>query len=210
MRVSPAGRPRLIAATALAALAALAASTAPAAADTLPPEELRGITDTYVFDYSLGEFTSVSADRPYEGQLDWSNDGCSYSPDQPLGNDFLPGCVRHDFGYRNFKLQERFTEDNRARIDGVFRDDLYGICDGDWVCRGVADIYYAAVRAFGGQSADTGEALERGEVEEKAELLMRTAEEVESADDPAEAERLLEGFEESTGVELATEHPAAG
>ncbi|WP_017627100.1 phospholipase [Nocardiopsis chromatogenes] len=195
---------------ACAAAVTLPLAAAPAQADTLPPDELRRVTDAYVFDYALDDFIAVSEQRPHEPQLDWSNDGCSMSPDQPLGYDFNPGCVRHDFGYRNFKLQQRFDESNRLRIDNVFRDDLYGICDGDWVCRGVADIYYSAVRGFGGFASDLDDALERGDVEEKTERFLATAEKVEDSGTAEEAERLMAEFEQETGVDLDTEPVPVG
>ncbi|MEX1656029.1 phospholipase A2 [Streptomyces pseudovenezuelae] len=30
---------------------------------------------------------------------------------------------RHDFGYRNYRLQDRFTKENKERIDDNFRDE---------------------------------------------------------------------------------------
>ncbi|WP_017538883.1 phospholipase [Nocardiopsis halophila] len=189
-------------AAAFAAAVAVPMAAVPAQADTLPPEELRSITDRLVFEHTLDEFIAVSDRRPHEPQLDWSNDGCSMSPDEPLGYDFNPGCVRHDFGYRNFKLQQRFDEANRLRIDNVFRDDLYGICDGDWLCRGVADIYYSAVRGFGGVASDLDDALQRGDVEEKTERFLATAERAEEAGSTGEARRLIAEFEEETGVDI--------
>jgi Prokaryotic phospholipase A2 len=32
-------------------------------------------------------------------------------------------CQRHDFGYRNFKAQNRFTAANKLRIDDKFRGE---------------------------------------------------------------------------------------
>jgi hypothetical protein len=36
------------------------------------------------------------------------------------GYPFEPGCQRHDFGYRNYKAQGRFTDANKLRIDDNF------------------------------------------------------------------------------------------
>ncbi|RCV53177.1 phospholipase [Marinitenerispora sediminis] len=138
----------------------------------LPPAQLQAVTDDYLYSRSLAEFSSIRAQQPYADQLDWSSDACSWSPDQPIGYDFTSSCHRHDFGYRNYKLQSRFTEENRLRIDNNFRDDMYSVCGSSSTCRGVANIYYAAVRQFGGSSTSTAEALTRANAIEKAELLV--------------------------------------
>lgn len=126
----------------------------------LAPAELRAVTDDYVFSRSLGAFGQLRAQQPHADQLDWSSDGCSSSPDDPFGFTFLPACHRHDFGYRNYKRQARFTEDNRLRIDNRFRSDMYGICGGNWLCLRTADVYYWAVRQFGGSSVSTAQAVD--------------------------------------------------
>ena len=41
---------------------------------------------------------------------------------------------------------------NKLRIDNNFRTDLYNQCNSESltsICKGLADVYYAAVRAFG-------------------------------------------------------------
>ncbi|KOV84300.1 phospholipase [Nocardia sp. NRRL S-836] len=118
------------------------------------------VTDDYVFTKTLSQFTTLRAQQPYAGELDWSSDGCSYSPDKPFGFKFLPACHRHDFGYRNFKRQSRFSEENRLRIDNRFKSDMYGICAGSWSCNRTADVYYAAVRQFGGTGSSTAATLQ--------------------------------------------------
>ncbi|MBP2477200.1 hypothetical protein JOF53_006072 [Crossiella equi] len=111
--------------------------------------DIRAVTDDYLFSKSLSQFSSIRAQRPYNGQLDWSSDACSWSPDKPVGFDFKPGCWRHDFGYRNMKKQGRWNADMKLRIDNKFKSDLYGICNGNWACNRIADVYYAAVRRWG-------------------------------------------------------------
>ncbi|KAI9164104.1 hypothetical protein HJFPF1_05740 [Paramyrothecium foliicola] len=118
------------------------------------------VTDQLLFSLSLPGFTSRRNARNPPG-LDWSSDNCSWSPDNPLGYPFEPACHRHDFGYRNYKNQNRFTDANKLRIDNNFRTDLYYQCDvsgSGSLCRGLANVYYNAVRAFG-RSAATSEAL---------------------------------------------------
>ncbi|WP_407936538.1 phospholipase [Lentzea tibetensis] len=130
------------------------------AASTAQAVNIPAVTDQYLFSSSLSQFTSVRAQQPYADQLDWSSDGCSWSPDSPFGFKFLPSCHRHDFGYRNYKRQSRFTESTRLRIDDNFKADLYKTCGGNWACKRTADVYYAAVRKFGGTSSSTAAAIE--------------------------------------------------
>ncbi|WP_214110973.1 phospholipase [Acrocarpospora catenulata] len=154
--------------TGLAAVAMAAASlgtvvvTAPAASadPILGSAQLRAVTDDYLFNISISTFLNYRSVTPYITQLDWTSDGCS-SPlpngNKPGGFNFLPSCQRHDFGYRNYKKQGRFTEYNRGQIDNKFRSDMYNYC-GQYsglkaalgvACRRYADAYYAAVRNFG-------------------------------------------------------------
>ncbi|MGQ0841121.1 phospholipase [Actinokineospora sp.] len=130
---------------------ALIAGAGSASAD-LSPSQLRSTTDSYLFSQSLNTFQSTRAQRPYANQLDWSSDGCSNSPDNPFGFNLVKACYRHDFGYRNYKRQGRFNETTRLSIDNRFKSDMYTICSGNWVCNRFADVYYAAVRTFGGGS----------------------------------------------------------
>ncbi|KAL8337595.1 hypothetical protein RB598_006479 [Gaeumannomyces tritici] len=173
----------------------LGAAAAPAAPLVVAPRqtaELVALTDRYSFELTLPAFSARHAARD-PPTLDWTTDGCSSSPDNPLGFPFLPGCHRHDFGYRNFKIQTRFTESNRLRLDNKLRVEyvffffllfllfcrvsksasqchenhatnpadhrpkhsLKYQCQSvnDIVrslCNSLADVYYAAVRAFGG------------------------------------------------------------
>jgi hypothetical protein len=146
--------------TAIAVAGAVLAGTGVANA-ALNPTQLRQVTDQYLFSTNLNSFQTVRAQHPYADQLDWGSDGCSSSPDNPFGFDFVKACYRHDFGYRNFKRQARFTEPNRLSIDNNFKTDLYTICNGNWACNRVADVYYAAVRQFGNSSVSTAEALDK-------------------------------------------------
>lgn len=136
--------------TVVAAAAMLVGSGTASAA--LDPAQLRQVTDSYLFSYSLNNFQTVRGQQPYASQLDWSSDGCSNSPDNPFGFNFVKACYRHDFGYRNYKKQSRFNETTRLTIDNRFKSDLYTICNGNWACNRTADVYYAAVRQFGGGS----------------------------------------------------------
>lgn len=126
--------------------------------------ELESTTDTLLFSTSMDDFLAAkSAKDPSE--LDWYSNGCTLSPDSPLGYSFTPSCNRHDFGYRNYKAQGRFSTDNKGLIDLQFKDDLYGECANHSgvsgsVCRGLANIYYQAVNLFGSKKK---RALDGGE-----------------------------------------------
>ncbi|MEU6644846.1 phospholipase [Saccharomonospora sp. NPDC046836] len=118
-------------------------------AGTAPAVDVRAVTDQYLFQQTLSQFSSTRAAAPYANVLDWSSDACSWSPDKPLGYDFTAACHRHDFGYRNYKRQSRFTEANRKRIDDSFYSDMKTVCAGRWACNSAAWTYYQAVRTFG-------------------------------------------------------------
>lgn len=89
--------------------------------------------------------------------FDWKSDGCSGAADYPLGFNFKAGCMRHDFGYRNFKKLHAFSEANRLHVDKGFLWELTATCNTQWgktegerkACRKVAKKYYQAVRDFG-------------------------------------------------------------
>ncbi|KAH7025214.1 prokaryotic phospholipase A2-domain-containing protein [Microdochium trichocladiopsis] len=114
-------------------------------------QSLDTITDQYLFTLTLPQFT-VKHDARDPATLDWTTDDCTLSPDNPLGFPFVPACHRHDFGYNNYKKQNRFTTAGRLRIDNKFKTDLYYQCNSvtlKSLCRALAEVYYAAVRAFG-------------------------------------------------------------
>jgi Prokaryotic phospholipase A2 len=85
--------------------------------------------------------------------FDWSTDKCSSSPDNPLGFPFANSCVRHDFGYRNYKAIGAFSA-NKARLDNMLLADLLRVC-GRYsgitksACTSLAHTYFEAVHVFG-------------------------------------------------------------
>jgi hypothetical protein len=66
--------------------------------------------------------------------IDWSDDGCSWSPDSGSTYNFLKSCKRHDFGYRNSKRAESwYGRDmwrwhNKAVADTSFHRDMTDHC----------------------------------------------------------------------------------
>lgn len=53
-----------------------------------PRDDAETITDEYLFDITLDEFI-VYRDAENPDTLDWTSDGCTDSPDNPLGFDFV-------------------------------------------------------------------------------------------------------------------------
>ncbi|TLD18638.1 hypothetical protein PspLS_10197 [Pyricularia sp. CBS 133598] len=112
------------------------------------------VTDELVFKVPLETFIA-RRNKLDPAALDFSSDNCTKAPDNPLGFPFTPGCNRHDFGYQNFQAQGRFTAENKKKIDDNFQKDLKHQCTSvktvaKPVCNGLADVYHAAVRKFGG------------------------------------------------------------
>lgn len=85
-------------------------------------QDAEAITDQLLFKDTLPEFiTRRNAKDP--ATLDWTSDGCSSSPDNPFGFPFVPACNRHDFGYTNYRAQDRFTKSAKAKIDTNFKNE---------------------------------------------------------------------------------------
>jgi hypothetical protein len=87
--------------------------------------------------------------------------GCTLSPDVgyvPVYYNFHRSCDRHDLCYLNKPYGD--TDAGRKACDDAFRTHMKGWCNGYYdawwqsparvACRGVADVYYTAVRTFGG------------------------------------------------------------
>jgi len=131
--------------------------TSPSSEPTIDREQL---TDSLLFDVSMSDFQQRHDEREHDDILNWTNDECSNSPDNAFWGDFRPACERHDFGYRNYHDQHRFTEATRHRIDDNFLADANQICEDRYnsqaedQCRWFADRYHNAIRAFGGNWAE--------------------------------------------------------
>ena len=76
--------------------------------------------DTLVFDVPMAQFLDAKAAKN-PACFDWSDDGCSCSPDKPDWYNFLPACYRHDFGYKNNKALGRFSAAKKLDIDNNFK-----------------------------------------------------------------------------------------
>ncbi|KAK7221566.1 hypothetical protein V2G26_009569 [Clonostachys chloroleuca] len=115
-------------------------------------QSIETTTDEILFSITLPAFTARrNALDP--NTVDWTSDGCTSSPDNPLGFPFTPACNRHDFGYNNYRAQTRLTVSTKKKIDDNFKKDLYYQCSSvslRWLCEALADVYYAFVRVFAG------------------------------------------------------------
>ncbi|EON68617.1 hypothetical protein W97_07875 [Coniosporium apollinis CBS 100218] len=111
-------------------------------------------TDRLLYSTSMSNFLAAKrAKNP--SYLNWNDDGCSILSDTPYGFNFLPSCQRHDFGYRNYKAQNRCSSDDRKRVDQKFLSDMNNECGKQsavkkLACLKVASEYYVGVRAAGG------------------------------------------------------------
>jgi Prokaryotic phospholipase A2 len=147
----------------LLGLAGLAQPAAAAPADK--PAVLASFTQT-----SAASYGTFYAARGNQGAwaaygFDWSTDKCSSSPDNPLGFPFANSCIRHDFGYRNYKAIGAFSA-NKARLDNMLLADLTRVCARysgitKGACTSLAHTYYEAVHVFGSISAVSQADLDR-------------------------------------------------
>lgn len=128
-----------------------------ASADLISAADLNAKTDQLILHTSLPDFMAARATNLLAPALDWTSDSCSYSADQPFNYSFVNACLRHDFGYRNYKKQNRFTDQARLALDGVFAYDLSAICATETKstpelqsCSVLSTAYVASVRLAGG------------------------------------------------------------
>lgn len=116
----------------------------------------RRLVDRYA-GVGLADFMRYRDSEGRDERLDWSTDHCS-APilgSRGFGYDFTDACMRHDFGYRNYKELGLFPG-MRAGVDRVFLRDMRAHCDTRSLlvqprCLQRALQYYAGVRAFGGR-----------------------------------------------------------
>ncbi|KAG5984860.1 hypothetical protein E4U55_002787 [Claviceps digitariae] len=145
-----------------AVLAAPAAAAAPVENQLVGRTSKYELTDRLLFDVSLSEFEYLRSQRN-PPNLDWSSDGCNGGPNNPFGYPFKPACHRHDFGFQNYKAQNRLTKLSRKNIDKQFRRDLYYQCESVQarkVCYRFADVYYHFGRWFGGRKRAEAEKID--------------------------------------------------
>ncbi|MDT5037226.1 MAG: hypothetical protein QOE03_2411 [Micromonosporaceae bacterium] len=157
----------IVAVTSFVAILSTVVVASPASAVT-PGDRLSVMsawTQTPVSSYNLWLSAHGNQQRWAAYQFDWTTDYCSGAPNQPLSFNFTLACVRHDFGYRNYRAANRFPA-NKPRIDNAFYADMQRVCarSNAFVrpsCLSVAWTYYQAVHVFGNlrvNEADLGDA----------------------------------------------------
>ncbi|KAH8732469.1 prokaryotic phospholipase A2-domain-containing protein [Phaeosphaeriaceae sp. PMI808] len=118
--------------------------------------EQRDLTDKYIYKVTLEEFLKIRDQHALQSKgFDWKSDGCSNVPENPFGFDFHNACVRHDFGYHNYILQRRCTEQERRALDKNFHKDMLHEChrkeskERKLECEIFAMTYFTAVKLLG-------------------------------------------------------------
>ncbi|MEU8353610.1 phospholipase [Streptomyces sp. NPDC048845] len=149
-------RRRVTAPLATAAFA-LAAALLPATSASAAPADKAQILSNWT-QTSASSYNAFFAARADQGSwsaygFDWSTDVCSTSPDNPFGFPFANSCIRHDFGYRNYKAAGTF-EANKARLDSAMYADMKRVCARytgatKASCDATAWTYYQAVDKLG-------------------------------------------------------------
>ena len=104
---------------------------------------------------SLEDFLAYRDSAARDASLDWTTDGCSAPGVGGTGVsfDFQDACLRHDFGYRNYKRLGLFGE-RKAAVDRRFLRDMKDHCATRSVllrpsCYRWAYTFYGGVSAFG-------------------------------------------------------------
>lgn len=136
---------------------------------TLPDPEVRiAEVVAYISDRLMADYQVLFHDEAYTTANCWhvwDTDDCSVpvGKDTSVAKDFAHPCHRHDFGYRNYKRIEEtttinaWTEAVKLVVDDQFLADAREVCASrsffeKQVCLGWAQVFYWAVRAFGGFS----------------------------------------------------------
>ncbi|MEV7547430.1 phospholipase A2 [Streptomyces sp. NPDC089915] len=143
----------------------------PASAVPATPAEKLARLDalTQLGDKAFGDWVETRAahqlGKPDRYEFNWTTNGCNDPAPNRLGTyDFTFACIRHDFGYRNYKdLQGEDVFQHGAdwnspkdRVDRIFHQDLLAVCDEMGfpvhhtateraACVKAADVYFAAV-----------------------------------------------------------------
>ena len=130
-----------------------------------PQDQLTELVD-YISNQLMADYQIARHDDAHQQTNcwhDWTTDDCSVpiGGDTSVADDFAHPCHRHDFGYRNYKRIETltgrdvWTEATKLVVDDQFLEDTREVCASrsffqKQVCLGWAQVFYWAVRAFGG------------------------------------------------------------
>ncbi|MFI5757389.1 phospholipase A2 [Streptomyces sp. NPDC051569] len=131
------------------------------AAKNSPTGSRASATDYWLFDRGLWAFRDEKKRKGRRSDLVWTDDGCSApwytkmsATVRNYAKQFNMPCQRHDFGYRNYRKQNRNT--TRARKDRIDTRFLYDmkkrICEPKLVsfpCNVAANGFHYGVSKFG-------------------------------------------------------------
>lgn len=134
-----------------AAICRMAGTRCDASGSKLSWADRKDLVDHYTA-AGLDEFLAYRSSPQRRSELDWTTDGCSAPVvgSSGVSFDFTDACLRHDFGYRNYKKLGLFGQ-NKKRVDRRFMEDMKehcatrGILVRDRCYRWAYRFYYAVV-----------------------------------------------------------------
>lgn len=114
--------------------------------------ELRALTDKILFSYTIDQFKQAVLKRD-PPELVWDRqDGCT----GVLDFGFTDSCNRHDFGFANYRKQNRLCPTSKRNLDDLLCKDMTNYCNrkySGWLrwfkrktCLAAAKTYCAGVR----------------------------------------------------------------
>jgi hypothetical protein len=114
--------------------------------------DIRAITDEILFSWTIDQFKQAVL-RKTPPELVWDRlDGCTGVFD--FG--FTDSCNRHDFGFANYRKQNRLCPGPKRKLDDLLCKDMKNYCDRKyrglrktlqrWTCNKAAQTYCAGVR----------------------------------------------------------------
>lgn len=88
---------------------------------------------------------TVAPDKEFCSDATWNGCGTDDIPvwlQEIASADFESSCIQHDVCYSSCSL-------TRSHCDGIFQENMYATCDGQFACEFLADLYYTAVDLAG-------------------------------------------------------------
>ena len=95
--------------------------------------DVKMVTDRLLFSTPMSTFLTAlnGKNPPYISWPEQSSKACSTpTGDYPFGFNFHQACLRHDFGYANYRIQKRLCRAGELAVDALFSRDLNHYCRG--------------------------------------------------------------------------------
>ena len=99
--------------------------------------------------FSVQSFVGVPSNYVYNPSLGSLHDYCTSSPDSWFAADFRGPCAVHDLCYEVPGSHKKFCDDQLERQLTENCDAAYALGVSRSTCHGTANVYWAAVTAFG-------------------------------------------------------------